>query len=420
MSPATSVSRGVPLSDMNFLVEKQSLLDLYDERSVSQLGVGPPAWARIPSDQAPTAPPNIDLPPLLLLGNDPRCRCKNSPKLSAPVKEIDCTVYGLHFALQRRIQVQACSKCPPSSRQYAGPDLREYGVFNFNNTRLYRHELFDHFTNLLTAVETPFSAFRTIVERDYKVYKSPIPFVDNNAFRTAWYSFTRVQDLGVSFQCSQCGENPDVIILDGVTAGFSARHVNSSLKPPTTIYENSPDRPNVVAVRTAAVAGAIRRTAMSVVRWKLALRKGKTPVPKKRRANNNFSEDEAADDEVEGREGGGKDGKLVRERDERDAAKRLSIPKVAAQLKGVNAALSTIFESHLNVEWDDDNVQEHKPYARLLEQARLTIHSRSSGLTVSIRFWLMKACCSLHLRKRGRRCGCCPEARRAQLTFSCR
>lgn len=70
-------------------MDKQSLLDLHDERSVSRMAVGPLAWARMPEDTAATAHPNIILPAVLQLSNDPRCRCGSSPKPGAPVKEID-------------------------------------------------------------------------------------------------------------------------------------------------------------------------------------------------------------------------------------------------------------------------------------------------------------------------------------------
>lgn len=356
-------------------MDKQSLLDLEDESCVSRVAVGPPAWARIPSDTARTAAPNIVLPPVLPLGDDPRCRCGSSPKAGAPVKEIACTVYGLHCAVESRIQVQACGACPPSSRRYAGPDLGEYGVFNFNNARLFRHELFDSFTSMLTAVEAPFTAFRTIVERDYETYGSPRRFVRDKAFRTAWFSFSSIQDLGVSFQCSLCGDNPKTVILDGVTAGFGARHVTTSLQPPTMIHADAPKRPNVRPVpENTVVTGRLRATALKVVRWKLALQNGKTPIVHKRRAKSNYSDNSEPDEDIDTSATNARVSRNVQERDQRDAAKRESISVVAADLERKCPAVASLFKSHLAPEWNKGNTEQHRPYARLLEQVSPGIH----------------------------------------------
>ncbi|KZW01030.1 hypothetical protein EXIGLDRAFT_574017, partial [Exidia glandulosa HHB12029] len=143
------------------------------------------------------------------------------------------------------VTVRACATCPPVRRQDVGPDLGEYGVFNFNNTRLYSHELLNGFTNAMTAFEAPFHSYRTLVQRNYISNHSPRDFVTDNTWRTVWFSFTRVQDLQDSFQCLECGRDPNVVIFDGVTAGFGARYCTSSLRPPTMVEANGPKRLHV-------------------------------------------------------------------------------------------------------------------------------------------------------------------------------
>ncbi|EJD32947.1 hypothetical protein AURDEDRAFT_22038, partial [Auricularia subglabra TFB-10046 SS5] len=205
----------------------------------------PPAWARLPTDTAPTFPPVYANPGHLALGANARCRCGGAPDTSKPLKTINCVVYGALSAYRTTIEVQACSVCPPQSRRYAGPDVRDKGLFNFNNSRIYTHDLFNDFTSAMTASETPFHSFHTMVNRKYFDTQSPVPFVASKCFRAAWYSFSFVQDLGDSFKCDPCGPNPRIVLFDGITAGFNVKHVTGSLQPPTMTTSESITRANV-------------------------------------------------------------------------------------------------------------------------------------------------------------------------------
>ncbi|EJD45382.1 hypothetical protein AURDEDRAFT_64607, partial [Auricularia subglabra TFB-10046 SS5] len=207
--------------------------------------VGPPTWARLPSDSAPSFRPVRSNPGHLALGPDPRCRCGQRPDPWSERKVINCVVYGSFTAWATTIEIQRCTSCHAESRQYAGPDCQELGIFNFNNARLYTHELLNGFTSAMTATETPFNSYRTIVVRNYVEESSPISFVSNKVFRTAWFLFSRIQTLSDSFVCDQCGPDPDIVLFDGVTAGFNTKHVTQSLRPPTTIDETAPARTNV-------------------------------------------------------------------------------------------------------------------------------------------------------------------------------
>ncbi|EJD36474.1 hypothetical protein AURDEDRAFT_74183, partial [Auricularia subglabra TFB-10046 SS5] len=221
--------------------ERLSERSLYDERSISFLPVGPPVWARLPTDTAPTAKPLYANPGHLSIGTDARCRCGSPPDVSKPLRIIPCTIYSSLCAFQSTIEIRPCASCHPSSRQYAGPDLRHLGLFNFNNRRLFTHEVLDGFTNSMTATETPFNSYHTIMVRKYEGF-SPAPFVSNRRLRTAWYSFSRIQDLSDSFMCEP---EPLIVIFDGVTAGFDVKHVTESLRPPTMPVESSVKRVNV-------------------------------------------------------------------------------------------------------------------------------------------------------------------------------
>ncbi|KZV82496.1 hypothetical protein EXIGLDRAFT_589289, partial [Exidia glandulosa HHB12029] len=194
----------------------------------------PPAWCRLATDTAPTARLPNPLPARLPYDDTARCRCGSSGKAEEPTVW-QSMLYTSTHAVAIEVEVKPCATCRPEQRMYAGPDGRALGLFNFNNRRIYSHELLNKFTNSISAHETPFHAFCTVIRRTYLDSESPLPFVADDAFRTTWFSFTRVQDLGDSFQCEQCGPDPSVVIFDGVTASFSNKQQTSSLSPPTLI-----------------------------------------------------------------------------------------------------------------------------------------------------------------------------------------
>jgi hypothetical protein len=64
-------------------------------------------------------------------------------------------------------------------------------------------------------------------------------------FRSAWFSYIRLQHLDIELQCPKCGVIPEDTIWDGVTLAFSQKHLLPSLRPPTISHENSLRRDNV-------------------------------------------------------------------------------------------------------------------------------------------------------------------------------
>ncbi|EJD45166.1 hypothetical protein AURDEDRAFT_21155, partial [Auricularia subglabra TFB-10046 SS5] len=144
------------------------------------------------------------------------------------------------------IEVQRCGSCPPQSRQYAGPDLRELGIFNFNNTRLFTHELMNKYTSSMTASETPFHAYHTEICREYQVSESPVKFVGSTNFRTVFYAFARLQQLDDSWVCDVCGAEPEVLVVDGTSIGYKSSNCTHTLRPPTFVGEDAIRRASVL------------------------------------------------------------------------------------------------------------------------------------------------------------------------------
>ncbi|EEB94178.1 hypothetical protein MPER_07052 [Moniliophthora perniciosa FA553] len=67
-------------------------------------------------------------------------------------------------------------------------------------------------------------------------------FVGEDLFRSAWFAYVNVQNLDDDMKCPSCGDNPENIIWDGVTLAFGRKHVTNSLKPPTSLDPQAPER----------------------------------------------------------------------------------------------------------------------------------------------------------------------------------
>jgi hypothetical protein len=147
----------------------------------------------------------------------------------AMIVERACTVYTLTEPLKTDIQLQKCPKCPATRHRFIGPDLRELGIFNYNNNALFTHELLDEYTSAFTTSETPFVAWATVVSRRYALRGHS--FVSDGMLRSAWFAYVRIQQFEGDMQCTRCGPSPEHVVWDGVT-------------PPTHTEDDSPIRKN--------------------------------------------------------------------------------------------------------------------------------------------------------------------------------
>ncbi|EKM78196.1 hypothetical protein AGABI1DRAFT_28964, partial [Agaricus bisporus var. burnettii JB137-S8] len=128
-----------------------------------------------------------------------------------------------------------------------GPDCRALGIFNYNNTMLFSHDLLDDYTSCYTTSETPFSAWIKVLTRRYKTWVKPSGardnsslFVDEGVFRAVWFAYINLVDFsGDDMVCPHCGPTPETIIWDGVTLSFNRKQVKESIYPPTTRHQGS-------------------------------------------------------------------------------------------------------------------------------------------------------------------------------------
>lgn len=339
------------------------------ENSVSHLPVAPPRWARLARDDLTSHALVDPIPSRFGIGDTPRCACGGAPKPDTPVEDKTCTLYTTRRAYRSVIEVRRCDSC----RRYCGPDLRELGIFNFSNTRLYSHELLNSFTSSMSNFEAPFHAFRKHVANSYEENASPLPFISDTTWRAVWFSFLRIQRLINSFACSKCGDCPEVLIFDGITAGFAVEHCTASLRPPTAREEaDGPVRANVrpPAEKLTLVTGKLRVAAQNAVRWRMKVGAGnKSQLPVQGRdGGGDIFETLLVDEDVDGK-GAKKRAQTRRaELDKKDAAMQKSLPGIATELKAVHSGLASLFERHVLSRWDKNGEPETALYLALLEQ----------------------------------------------------
>lgn len=217
------------------------------ERAVSHLPILPPLWAAIPSDTPiyPRPHPVRSQVPLFSLGATSSCPCPSTTRSfyspARPVTIREGTLYTTTEAFPCSTELQPCPNCPKSRNQFIGPDLREAGVFNFNNSIFVSHELLDEYTSAYTSSETPFDSWAEFLNRRYLLSGST--FMGKDLFRSCWFAYVRLQMLEGDFCCPRCDKNPTTVIWDGVTLAFHRRHLLSTIQPPTTISSSSPVRP---------------------------------------------------------------------------------------------------------------------------------------------------------------------------------
>jgi len=230
-------------------VNDPSSVPSYVKQPVSFLPVPPPRWCRLPSDTLDyPSPPRYDsLPSSLPLDPLSRCSCGLLKPLEMTMDaRRQYTIFGLRTAVESTIEVANCPSCSHPRRQF-GPDCGMVGVFNWNNTFGFTHELLNEYTSFFTCTQTPFSSFVTSRYRAYIESSSPVVFCSTETFTRVWFAFTRLQALESRKECPICGKHPELVVADGVSIAYSSSKFANGLLPPSTVTERSPANSSVVA-----------------------------------------------------------------------------------------------------------------------------------------------------------------------------
>jgi hypothetical protein len=213
------------------------------ERGISYLPILAPEWASLPTDKElyPRPDTSRDILDTIPLGTHSRSACgRYFRQEHAPIVIKECQVYTLTERRSCKIELQQCPQCPVQRQCWIGADGRELGLFNYNNSAIFTHELMDEYTNRYTTSETPFVAFVLCVGRIYECRGSK--FIGEDLFRSAWFAYADLQLLENDMWCPECGPSPESVIWDGVTLAFGKKHLKSGLCPPTYKAEDAPRR----------------------------------------------------------------------------------------------------------------------------------------------------------------------------------
>ncbi|KAJ7578889.1 hypothetical protein C8J56DRAFT_1110903 [Mycena floridula] len=235
-------------TDAETVQDLPEALSFSTDESISFQQLAPPEWATLETDgflyeRRPFGQP---LPEIIPLEGDSQCLCGyDQIEAAGAIITRKAVLYGLTEAKGVDLELQKCPVCPAIRRRYIGPDGRNLGILNFNNSSLFTHELLEDYTNFCTTSETPFIAWVTSMSRRYDTRGSPFPFAADGLFRSAWFAYARLLVLENDMVCSECGPSPDQVIWDGVTIAFSKKYLNKSIAPPTRVHEESLVRESV-------------------------------------------------------------------------------------------------------------------------------------------------------------------------------
>ncbi|KAJ7838624.1 hypothetical protein B0H14DRAFT_2588463 [Mycena olivaceomarginata] len=331
LQPTDSVGDG---SSIDYAVPRVRRAAL-DRKPVSYLQIAPPPWASLVTD-----PTLYERPPAW----------ENTPDRLWSLSQF--------YLLLFRTAASSCSN-PRCNHRYIGPDGRDLGIFNYNNRKLFTHDLLDEYTSAYTSSETPFSAWVTVLNRRYELHsgQSEHPFVTAEVFRAVWFSFVGLQYLDGSMMCPQCGPSPENTIWDGVTLAFNRKHLLPSLEPPTVSQADSTERSTTryLPGQQLVANQKLRRLVRCVITGPplTAARISATVAPRvgaengrDRDADDDDEDDDEEEDEVEGESQKQTRAERAVAKTQREMLERLNaIPGAVAGLSHVCPGLGAPFES---------------------------------------------------------------------------
>jgi len=197
-------------------------------------------------------------------------------------------------------------------------------------------------------------------------------------FRAAWFAYIKLQYLDGDMECPDCGPSPENTIWDGVTLAFNRKHLLPTLRPPTTICEDSLTRDNTQYVYNQQLLPEkqLRKLVREIITGPSLVPvesdKGgfEAPVTQKRRDDEEDGEDDS------GEEGGDDVPAKNKHRDMREKAKKKllgrmeTIPDACERLSNINTGLGEVFAYHFGLVAVVEKRWGLKIYVRLFYQVR--------------------------------------------------
>ncbi|KAL9938696.1 hypothetical protein V8E36_002415 [Tilletia maclaganii] len=174
------------------------------------------------------------LPALLALEEHCRCYACGSKGRPAGI-EIERRAARVFHALgveRREIEVARCACRHRGEQRTIGPDLGQWGLFNFNNETIVAHAVLNKYSSQMLRSSTPLTAFQASTTDCYLEHGCEEPFLPKTTFLRIFFFFISLQKLESSFTCPTCGPHPEIVIADGVVLAHNLRD-GSTLVPPT-------------------------------------------------------------------------------------------------------------------------------------------------------------------------------------------
>ncbi|GAA5892330.1 hypothetical protein JCM5296_003236 [Sporobolomyces johnsonii] len=167
------------------------------------------------------------------------------------------------------IEVQQCGCVQRGTAWTIGPDLGEFGLFNWSNGLVASHELLNECTSALVCSTTPLAAFCRSRRYAYTSNQINLPFPSNPTFNNMFFAFTSLQQVVAPFSCSHCGPSPEAVIADGVSLSFDLKQWLSSLLPPTVASgptcHNVRPRRGLTFLSSAKLRRAVKHAVVTLV-----------------------------------------------------------------------------------------------------------------------------------------------------------
>jgi hypothetical protein len=180
------------------------------QRPISHLPISPPEWCRLPTDNNNIPRVSFqagqNLPSRFMLDSNSRCSC-GEMKSSLTVNDSELIIHTSFGAINKIIETSYCPSCR-NTKGRIGPDLGEYGIFNWNNRIAFSHELMHSYTSQFTTSETPIYAFHQTIINTYLNEHSSNALCSLRTFVLAYFAFARLLRIDSKMECIQCGPYP--------------------------------------------------------------------------------------------------------------------------------------------------------------------------------------------------------------------
>ncbi|GAA94394.1 hypothetical protein E5Q_01045, partial [Mixia osmundae IAM 14324] len=187
---------------------------------------------------------------VLRLDRHAACTCSYKPVPGQDTVWKTGVIYGLTAPSNAMIECTKCmnNDCPRAVRTHKKSggirdrsywitgDFRAQKLFSVGSGLVFTHEILDSYLAHMITMATPFSAFHAMTSLLYEASDPMAKFVSAKTFASAFRRYMAFNDIVRNMndmKCSICGDDPEVVIVDGYAAGYDKTSVSGNLRAPT-------------------------------------------------------------------------------------------------------------------------------------------------------------------------------------------